>query len=223
MKKHPVLRALGLGLLLAAPAGQAEPGPAAPAELARLSEQTRAITRYACTMQSFNRRDAESNTKTVRFTWARGGRVRMEVLEGPDQGSVLTRDAAGQIRGRKGGFLKMISVTLKDDDARVVNLRGRKFYEADWASVVAEVEARAAGGWTLQAQPDETIDGQVCAVLELTSPAGQPVITRDRLWIDRARGLLLRRQQFEGNTRINEVRWRDLDLQPAADDALFTL
>jgi outer membrane lipoprotein-sorting protein len=214
----PAPWAAGL-LLTAACVALAEPSPQA----AQLPAQSDKIISYACTMQSFNRLGAESSTKTVRFTWARGGRVRMEVVEGPDKGSVLTRDGQGQLRGRKGGFLKMIAVTLKEDDRRVVNLRGRKFYEADWGSVIQEIRAREQAGWAVQPLADDAVKGAACRVVELVAPAGSSGVTRDRVWISRDRDLILRRQQFEGETLVNDVTWWDVELNPAVEDALFTL
>lgn len=181
------------------------------------------ITNYACTITAFNRLGAKSERKQVRFAYRRPGVVSMEALDGPDRGGALARDERGVIRGRKGGILKLIAVTLADDDPRVSNLRGGRFYRADWGSIIGEIRGRVRSGWTVKAVGDDACGGVACSVYELNAPPGSAGVTRDCVWVEHSRRVILRRQQHEGGMLVNDVTWRDIEINQPVDESSFSL
>jgi len=178
---------------------------------------------YHCMMQSNNRLGEEKDLKKIEFWFKLRHQVRMEVLDGEKKGSALTRNDAGRIRGRKGGLLKVIPVTLDENDERIFNLRGRKFYEADWGTVIKEVIQRVKNGWTLKRLADEMYNQVPCLVLELTGQEPESGVTKDMIWVDQVNHLILHRKQFEGTLPVNEVAWWEIQLNTGLGDDLFDL
>lgn len=178
---------------------------------------------YHCMMRSRNRLGDKKDEKKTEFWFKRPHQVRMLVTEGEKKGSTLTRDANGKIKGKTGGLLGVVSVTLGEDDERITNLRGRKFYLADWGSVLKEFFEGSKKRWKYQVLPDESFNNVACTVLEMTGKDASSAVTRDVIYVDKENNLILCRKQFEGNTLVNEVVWWDIQLNTGLGDDLFTL
>ena len=191
--------------------------------LENVKSKWKTIKDYHCNMQSLNRLGQEVDKKKLDFSFQRPHKIRMEVLDGPKKGSVIVRTADGKIRAKKGGILGVIAVTLDESDPRVTNLRGRKFYKADWGSVIAEWLLAVKKGWKMERLPDETYNNQKCYVLTAHWKSPQSPITEDKIWVDQSTHLIVRRQQFEGQNLVNEVVWWNLQINPNLDPGLFDL
>jgi hypothetical protein len=181
------------------------------------------IQDYQSKMRSRNRLGEQTDEKKLEFSFKRPHQVRTEVIDGDKKGSVLTRDASGKIRGKKGGVLGIVAITLSEDDERVSNLRGRKFYLADWGSVLKEFFDAAKKGWKLTMLPDEKFNESDCYVLKAEGSDPRSPVTRDVIYIEKASSLILCRRQYEGQTLVNEVVWWDIHLNVGLDDSLFSL
>lgn len=188
-----------------------------------LNTRWKEIQDYHCKMRSRNRLGNQTDEKRLDFWFKRPHQVRMEVLDGDKKGSVLTRDASGKIRARKGGIMSIIPVTLSEDDERTRNLRGRKFYQADWGSVIKEFIEGARGGLKLSQLPDETFNQVACSVVQLEGKHPTSPITRDLIWVDKTNNLILCRKQYEGDILVNEVVWWDIEMNTNPADNQFTL
>lgn len=191
--------------------------------LAKTQETWKGIRDYRCQMQSNNRLGQEKDLKKIDFAFKREHQVRMEVLDGKSKGSVLTRNDSGRIKGKKGGILGVVAVTLDETDERILNLRGRKFYEADWGTVIEEFSGRVGGGWTVEVQGEEEVSGSSCYVVVATGRETGSRISKDVLCVDKQRNLVLRRKQYEGEDLVNEVVWWDIQTNPGLSDELFNL
>jgi outer membrane lipoprotein-sorting protein len=181
------------------------------------------IRDYHCKMQSNNKLGQEKDLKQIEFWFKRNQQVRTEVLDGDKKGSTLTRNDAGRIRGRKGGLLKVVAVTLDENDERIYNLRRRKFYHADWGTVIGEVVSRIKNGWQVERMADETFNNAPCFVVALTGRDRDSRVTKDMLWIEQSSHLILRRKQYEGTDIVNEVLWWEIQLNQDLSDDLFDL
>ncbi|MCB9783818.1 MAG: hypothetical protein H6751_12715 [Candidatus Omnitrophica bacterium] len=190
--------------------------------LENLKTKWKSVYDYSCQMQSLNRLGQEVDKKKLDFSFQRPHKVRMEVLDGPKKGSVIVRTAEEKIRAKKGGILGVVAVTLDENDERVTNLRGRKFYEADWGSVIAEWLIAAKNGWAMERLPDENYNNQPCHVLLAHWKDPRSSITEDKIWVNQDH-LIVRRQQFEGQTLVNEVIWWNIQVNPKLDPGLFDL
>lgn len=178
---------------------------------------------YHCKMRSRNRLGDQKDEKKTEFWFKRPHQVRMLVTDGEKKGSTLTRDANGKIKGKTGGLLGVVSVTLGEDDERITNLRGRKFYLADFGTILKEFVEGSAKGRKLTALPDETFNNVLCSVLEMSGKDPRSAVTRDLIYVDKENGLILCRKQYEGNTLVNEVAWWDIEVNVGLGDDLFSL
>jgi outer membrane lipoprotein-sorting protein len=191
--------------------------------LAQTQETWNGIRDYRCQMQSNNRLGQEKDLKKIDFAFKREHQVRMEVLNGKSKGSVLTRNDSGRIKGKKGGILGVVAVTLDETDERIFNLRGRKFYEADWGTVIEEFAGRIRAGWTVEVQGEEEVSGSQCHAIVATGRETGSRISKDIMCVDKQRHLVLRRKQYEGEDLVNEVVWWDIQINPTLSDELFSL
>ncbi len=208
-------------LILAIPASSQDQG-ALPI-LENVKNKWKTIRDYRCQMQSLNRLGQEVDKKKLDFAFQRPYKVRMEVLDGPKKGSVIVRNAEEKIRAKKGGILGVVAVSLDETDPRVTNLRGRKFYKADWGSVVAEWLIAAKNNWPMERLSDEEYNNQQCHVLAAHWQDASSPITKDLIWVNQENHLIIRRQQFEGETLVNEVVWWNIQVNPSLDPGLFDL
>jgi outer membrane lipoprotein-sorting protein len=191
--------------------------------LKRAQAKWNSIQDYTCKMQSNNRLGAETDKKQVQFQFKRKHQVRLEVLDGEKKGSALTRNDQGVIRGKKGGILGVVAVTLDEGDERTLNLRGRKFYDADWGTVLSEFIERVQSGWQVTQFGEEVYNNFPCYKIEIVGTDPRSAETKDIVWVDKERFLVLRRQQYEGTNLVNEVVWWDIVLNSGLDDGLFKL
>ncbi len=205
---------------LGAPAFSQDPG--VTPILESLKVKWKSVMDYSCNMQSLNRLGQEVDKKKLDFQFQRPHKVRMEVLDGPKKGSVIVRNANQQIRAKKGGILGVVAVTLDETDERVTNLRGRKFYEADWGSVIAEWLVAAKNGWKMERLADETYNNEKCQVLAAHWQDPKSPVTKDMIWVNQDH-LIVRRQQFEGSNLVNEVVWWNIQVNPSLDPGQFEL
>jgi outer membrane lipoprotein-sorting protein len=188
-----------------------------------LKDKWASIQDYHCKLRSRNRLGDQKDEKKMEFWFKQPQQIRTEILDGEKKGSVLTRDADGKIKGKKGGVLGLVSVTLGEDDERIRNLRGRKFYYADWGSVVKEYFAYHKEGCKFTVLPDEKFNGVPCHVLQADLTKPKERVTRDQIWVDAKNNLILCRKQFEGEVLVNEVAWWDIELNTGIPDGTFKL
>lgn len=200
------------------------------------------IKDYQCVMRSYNRKGEKEDDKNIKFLFKRNHQIRMEVIAGPNKGGVVVRSDRGVIKGWKKGLFSFISATLEDNDKRLLNLRGRKFYHTDWGTLIGEARERARSGWTLSLKGEEKVKGTPCHLIELVREpdpdagggAGEdgegedgskekapPRVTRDLLWIGKKDRLVLQRKQYEGEVLVNEVTWWDIKVNAGIGDELF--
>lgn len=191
--------------------------------LDKVREKWNSVEDYHVKMRSRNRLGEQQDEKKYDFYYKKPHLVRMEVIEGDKKGSVLVLQSDKTIRGKTGGVLGFVSVTLAPDDERIKNLRGREFYKADWGTVIKEYIAGYKAGYTMQLLKDEVFNNVDCWVLEANwKEAGNP-ITTDRIYVDKESHLVLCRKQSEGATLVNEVVWWDVQINPGLAADLFAL
>jgi outer membrane lipoprotein-sorting protein len=90
-----------------------------------------AIETYTCTYESYQKKGKEEDKRTYFVEFKKPLWIRLKVLKGKDRGSeVMYNPEKDIVRGRKGGLLRGIVLTLKPDDKKVVSLRGYRVYHA---------------------------------------------------------------------------------------------
>ena len=189
--------------------------------LSAIQERWKQIDDYQCQMLSTNSLGDVRDTKELFFWFKRPHQVRIRLLSGEKEGSELSRDRKGNIYGKKGGLLRFIKARLGEDDPRIKNLRGRKFYNADWGTVLQEFIEHASSSVRFERLPDETFRGCRCYVLAASLDGRDSRVTKDIIWVDTAQHLILRRKQFEGSNIVNEVAWWYIQLNNNPEDDFF--
>lgn len=207
----------------AQPAAAPADGKTAEQTLAQAKAAWDALADYHCVMRSWNRLGDKTDAKILDFSFKKPQMARSQVVEGENQGGVVTRNAKGILNGRKGGVLSIVVLTLEETDKRIYNIRGKKFYQADFGTMLGEWEANIKGGWKLERAADEKFKGADCGVLAISGALEGSKVTKDMFWIDQKTGFIRRRQQYEGETLVNDASYWDIEPNKGQPDEFFTL
>ncbi len=98
------------------------------------------INTYTCTYESYQKKGKEEDKRTYFVEFKKPLWIRLKVLKGKDKGSeVMYNPEKNIVRGRKGGLLKGIVLTLKPDDKKVISLRGFRIYHAGIGEIYRRV------------------------------------------------------------------------------------
>ncbi|MBI1785385.1 hypothetical protein HYR69_09600 [Candidatus Sumerlaeota bacterium] len=209
--------------------GTVTPPPGAPTDLTaadilrQYQASLDALKDYHCKFHSFNRIGDKSDDKILDFYFKKPLQVRSIVVQGANEGSTIVRMEDGTLRAKKGGVLSIIVLTLKEDDERIHGIRGKKFYDAAWTLVLAEFTRRVNDGWKLERAPDETISGDLCYILTATGTEAQSKVDKDVLAIDQKTLYPRQRTEFEGEMKVNQSTYTEIEINPGLADDLFKM
>ncbi len=96
-----------------------------------MKQKWESIETYECEYKTFQKKDNKKDTRTYYVYFKKPLWVRLKVLKGRNKGSeVMDNPEKNIVRGRRGGILRGIVLTLKPDDKKVVSIRGFKVYDA---------------------------------------------------------------------------------------------
>lgn len=206
-----------------------EPDPDAEPELTALEilelaeAKTASIEDYHCTSHVYIRSGDEEDTKILNVYYKRPGLFRNEVIEGDNQGGMVTRNADQVIHGKRGGALGLIVLTLEEDDERIRSIRGRRFFEASWDDEVADIRKASEAGYELVRLEDQSFDDTDCLIVAAVTDSDEHAVTQYELWIDADTHLIRRRRDYEGDSLVKDTRFMEPELDTGLDDALFSL
>jgi hypothetical protein len=187
--------------------------------LARLEAAYRAIQDYRCRISSFTRQGSRVDRRELRFSFRKPDMARVRVLRGSGKGSEVARGRTGKLRGRRGGLLSPFVVSLKPTDARVRNLRGVPFWEADWGVFIRKM-GEALADPAASATTRTPADGS----LELTIQFRQPgPLVRHVYLVDTRRWLITEADVYEGNELVDQVRYDECQLNLGLTERDFEL
>jgi outer membrane lipoprotein-sorting protein len=114
--------------------------------LDRAESRFRSITDYECVIDYDCRLPDRAESKTFRVWYRQPNLLRVRVLRGPNKGSEVALDENGRYRGRKGGLLRPIVVSLKPTDKRLQGIRGKSITEFNVGTIYQRCRARASQG-----------------------------------------------------------------------------
>lgn len=190
---------------------------------AELKKTLEGIKSVHCKFRSFNRRDDLSNEKLMEFWYEEPLRARSLVLEGDNLGGVVTINAEGKLRGKKGGVLGLLVLNLEPTDERIKGLRGKLFYEGSWHRIERDFDRRVKAGWKMERKQDRKLAGDPCYVIAIEGKEETSKITRDVLLIDQKTGAMRQRLEFEGKVKVSDSIFTDIVINPTLDASLFYL
>jgi len=171
----------------------------------------------------FCRAGEETEHKILDVIFKKPALYRNTVIEGDNEGAVVTYNAEGVIHGRRGGILSVIVLTLKPDDERIRSLRGRRFYEIAWGIELGEMRDYIAAGWTLQRLDDAEMDGLLCYVVAAEGTSEETTLTRSEIWVEQATHLVRRRLDYEGDVLVRDDQYTQIEINTDPDESLFSL
>lgn len=182
------------------------------------------IREYTCILNTWTKRGEATSHKIIEFAFKRPDLVRNYIVDGDNKGTTVVRDAKGRLRGKKGGVLSLVKLTLEEDDERLFNLRGVRFDQGHFGYVLEGFGKEMADGWTVELAPDAAHEGADCRVLVARPPEGAKTdLTRDEIWIEKSTLLLRRRRQYVGETKVSDTSYTKVVLDPGLADDLFDL
>jgi outer membrane lipoprotein-sorting protein len=148
------------------------------------------------------------------FYYQKPNLFRMYVKKGRDQGSTVLLREDGCIRGRGRGLLSVVAITLKPDDKRLCDLWGRKFYEADWGTILQETEARITEGMSSRV---EGVEGGKQILLTVQGKDG----SFEKTWLGADQLTLFKKQARKECGDTLDVTWTDVVLNPEFKEGFF--
>lgn len=189
--------------------------------LERAESAWQMVDDYQCLVDTTNRQGEVLVETTLHVTFKRPGQFRHSIVKGDNTGVLLTRTADGSVRVRPGGFLGLVTVEMDPGDSRLLDGRGRPFYENDWGSELEAIRAALSRGARLDRVADQVWNGVDCWVIRLTLPG--PVDERQELWIDQQTHLPRRISASEGGRVKKDARFEQITLNTRPADQVFML
>jgi outer membrane lipoprotein-sorting protein len=187
----------------------------------RAEERFRQLRDYECLVALESRRGEKVESGESRFWFKQPRMMRVQVLRGSRKGSVMAMDGSGQIRGRKTGILSGIVKKLKPTDTRLKSLRGSSVLTMDWGSLYHRFRENAARPGARSAlAPRDDASAPYEVVVSYTED-GKPV--REVYAIDPAQWVLVSGTVYEGDTRVEQVSFREIRLDTGKPDSFFSL
>lgn len=193
--------------------------------LVRMRAAFAAVNDFTCHYDTVSVGPERTDRVSYRLRYRAPGLLRLDVLDGRYQDSVLVyRD--GVIRVRLGGsFMSRIPFTMDPEHRWMVDARGHRVYEAS-------------PGWFIDKHlsllphlgncriTSSACDGRAAILVTAVSsdPARTQGIAREEIWVDRDRLVLLQFRQYDSQGRmVQSSRYRDLMINGGTDEALFSM
>lgn len=178
------------------------------------------IESYQCTVTSTNLLHSKIHESVLSIKFKRPHQYRHLIVDGHNQGVLLTYN--GQtVHARPGGLLRMMVVQIDPGDERLVDGRGRPFYESDWGSELDRCVKVVEEGGTLTRSPDEIINDDPCWVIKSILPG--PVDEVCELSISQKSHLVKRVLNTRKGDVLRDAIYSNIALNAAFSDSEFIL
>ena len=188
--------------------------------LAIARDRWQRIDNYKCTITSVNLMGNKLNHNVLAVMYKRPSHFRHMIVEGHNRGVLLTYDGK-IVHARPGGLLSLMTVTMDPSDQRLIDGRGRPFFESDWGSELNRCSQVVAEGGTLARKPDEVIDEEPCWVIEAQTPG--PVQDVSELWLSQKTQLVKRVVNRRRGEVLRDARYSNVALNTSLNDSEFML
>jgi len=217
--KYALAFALLVGAALAAPLGRSLAAEQ-PTALAQFSDAVAALQDYTVSLTAHETKGSETYDRTMRLSFKKPTMAKLEVIAGPGKGGVVFWHGGDKVRGHRGGFLSMITLTLDLHDKQVTSLRGATIEDATFPWQVEHLKTMKG---ELSEQPGPTIDGQETEALTLkpADPQADTGLTSEVTFISRITHLPVRFQGYEGTTVVRQSDYTNLQLNTGLKDSDF--
>jgi outer membrane lipoprotein-sorting protein len=181
------------------------------------------IEAYQCIFEAFSANEGKTKEVTFEYFFKSPKLVRMKVLKGKHEGTVLLYKPH-KVRLKLGkGLLSLFSFSYKPEHKWVTDLRGYGMHQSDWIWYIDQhiqmlelIECTFIG--------EETIDGKETMVFILSSkePGKTRNVAQEKLWIDSKELIPIKyvQQDIAGKIILSAF-YTYIKLNPDLDDRLF--
>jgi outer membrane lipoprotein-sorting protein len=219
MRRRLTLLAALLCLLVSLPLFAADP-PTPRSTVEAFQAMYESISDYQCRMYEHCRQGNRTEERTMNIYFKRPRFIRMDILEGNrfgDTGSVGVYRNDGKVRGRKGGLLSFIAITVNKNDPQATTIRGLTFDQSDLQATLGKMQFHLAeSACTLVA-----VDGISELVFEPRDPSRNGGVTKDIIRLDAVTLLPVSSDSFEGDRLVQHAEWSSYILNAGLPDQLF--
>jgi hypothetical protein len=208
-----------LCLLVPLPASRADP--ATPRSIVEAFQAMyESISDYQCRMEEQCRQGSRHEERTIDFYFIKPRFIRMDILKGNrfgDTGSVGVYRGDGRVRGRKGGLLGFLAITVDKHDAQATTIRGLAFDESDMQATLEKMQFHLA-----ESTCTLSVGGGVYElVFEPRDPSRNGGVTRDVIRLDAATLLPASSDSYEGERLVQHAEWSSYIIDAGLPNQLF--
>ncbi len=222
--KRPRTSSLFILALVLWPLGARPEGEVPPYEttLKRMNDRFGALSDYRCSFESFATDGWHTQRWTYRYFFKKPNLIRMEIVSGDNKGAILiVRD--GKVRAKPTGLLSILTLTLKPDDPKVIDVRKNRPDQTSWGYYLDQHLLTLDQAIVLSSGQD-TLDGRPVLVYEIGSrePVRTQGIAREKLWVAVPDDLPVRYEMFDAAGRlVLMAHFKDILLDQNLPDSLF--
>lgn len=178
------------------------------------------ISDYQCRMYEHCRQGSRHEERTIDFYFKKPRFIRMDILKGNrfgDNGSIGVYRNDGTVRGRKGGLLSFIAITVDKHDPQATTIRGLAFDESDMQATLEKMRFHLAESACTLA----TAAGVHELVFEPRDPSRNGGVTKDVIRLDAATLLPVSSDSWEGGLLVQHAEWSSYIVDAGLPDQLF--
>jgi outer membrane lipoprotein-sorting protein len=181
-----------------------------------------ALREYTVTIAGHETDGRRTQDRTIRYWYMKPTTAKVEVISGAGRGSAAVWTGGDTVRGRQGGILSMIKLTVGLHDARATSLRGDTIDSAYFGNMFKHFKTtngklNEAPGPRIAGVPTEMM------ILNVADPAANGRISKEVLYLSATTHLPLKRERFEGDALVKSQEFRDLKLNSNLTDKDFSL
>jgi outer membrane lipoprotein-sorting protein len=183
--------------------------------LSKAIESFQNLNSYQCRMVVHLTKGKETQDSQYLFSYQKPRLMRMYVEKGKDKKSTVILREDGIIRGKPGGMLSVVPpLTLKPDDKRLRDIWDRRFYQANWGTLLKEIQ--------------NSLKGCASAKIEMLNSGKEYLLTVqgsngdvDQIWFHHEHLSLFKRKVRLASGDELDAKWTDIKLNPAFADKFF--
>jgi outer membrane lipoprotein-sorting protein len=189
--------------------------------LAAFGTAVDALRDYTVTITVHEMSEGWTQDRVVQYWYKKPTTAKVNVLRGSSRGSVAVWNGGDTVRGRQGGLLRMIALTVGLHDSRATSLRGDTI---DSAYFGAELKHFKTTKGEIAQTEGGTLNGIVDIVtLRVADPAANRGVTKEVLYLSHETHLPVQRERFEGDASVKTEIFSDLQINPGLTDKDFVL
>ena len=180
---------------------------------------------YTCTVESYERLKDKEDFHRYEFRYLKPGWIWMKVIEGSNKGGQVSYNPfTKKVKGKKGGILGIIKLTLDPWDRRVTSIRGYRVDQSDWGTQLKRWEEYV-NQYRIEVSED-TLDGEPVYILHATGidPKKYDEAVEETLWLSKKLHLPLKLEaKNEKGVVFHRVRYRKVRINVGLKEEDFKI